>query len=404
MRELLPHLAELDERHDSMLSLVERLANLNSGSFHLAGIARVAEILEAEFACLGGESTRVKGGSMVTVDDCGNELRQDLGPMIHIRKRPDAKRSVLLCIHMDTVFDQDSPFQTCRKLPNGTVNGPGVADAKGGLVVMLEALKILESSPWADQLGWEVLINSDEEVGSYGSVGLMQEIAQRCDFGLLFEPAIDEKHLVSWRKGSGSFAFLVRGRAAHAGRHFQDGRNAVVAACQLGAAIDELNQDPDVTYNVGKIAGGDALNVVPDLAIVRVNVRVVSVDQQKQVEAKLSELATMFGKKDGIQVEVSGGFASPPKPMTPEIEALQRQIEASAEALGQSIAWMGTGGTCDGNKFAAAGLPNVDSLGPIGGRIHSDEEFLVPESLVPKAKLAALVLLGYARNGELKSA
>ena len=399
MNELLSEVDCLDDRRDSMLELVIRLANMNSGTFNLPGIDHVKDELIEKFNQLEGELSVLPGGQMPSIDDEGNQTQKALGPSIHIRKRPTADRQVLLCIHMDTVYGADHPFQTCRQLEDGTINGPGVADAKGGLVVMLEALRAFEQSSVANQLGWEVLINSDEEVGSYGSIGYMKKIGPRCDFGLLFEPSLDQKHLVSWRKGSGSFDFIVRGRAAHAGRHFEEGRNAVVAASRLAVAIDELNVDPDVTFNVGRISGGRALNAVPDLAIVRVNVRVKTPQQQQQVETSLKTVRQKISELDGISVELHGDFLSPPKPITPELETLQRRIESCAEALGQQVAWMGTGGTCDGNKFAAAGLPNVDSLGPSGGRIHSDEEFLIPESLVPKAKLAALVLMNYARFG-----
>ena len=112
-------------------------------------------------------------------------------------------------------------------------------------------------------------------------------------------------------------------------------------------------------------------------------------DRLKAVAAKFSEL-------DGIEASLHGGFRSPPKPITPDMEVVMQRIEKCGSALGVDVKWQGTGGASDGNKFAAAGLPNIDSMGPCGGRIHSDEEFLVVESLVPRAKLAALVLLDYA--------
>ena len=162
---------------------------------------------------------------------------------------------------------------------DGTLNGPGVADAKGGIVVMLHALQALEASPLAEHIGWEVLLNPDEEIGSPGSRPLIDSIAPRCDFGLLFEPALGDNQLVSWRKGSGNFSLLVRGRSAHAGRAFAEGRNALVAAAKVVQAISDLNTDPEVTFNVARIDGGSPMNVVPDLAIVRANVRVRTADE-----------------------------------------------------------------------------------------------------------------------------
>ena len=398
MESLLPHLQFLDDKQPAMLALVESLCNENSGTMNLEGLARVKQQLVDAYSPLEADLNLVDSLPRLVIDDLGHEVESALGQSIHLVKRPDAEKRVLLCIHMDTVYGVDHPFQECRMLENGTFNGPGVADAKGGLVVMLYALLAFEASRFAEQLGWEVLINPDEEIGSPGSIGLIHEISPRCDFGLLFEPGLDEKAIVSWRKGSGNFNFVVRGKAAHAGREFHLGRNAITAAAQLVTAINALNTDPEITFNVGKITGGGALNVVPDLAIVRFNVRVRTPDQQVQVEHQLTTLEEQFNQLDGIEVRLDGCFSSPPKPITPEMESLQRRIERCGNSLGMDVQWRGTGGASDGNKFADAGLPNIDSLGPCGGRIHSQDEFLIPESLVLRAKLSALILMDYAQD------
>ena len=379
-----------------MLGLVQDLCNMNSGTFNLQGLDRVKQRLVEEFTSLGGEIKLLDSNPMSVVDESGNEVQQQLGQMIHVSKRLKAKKKVLLCIHMDTVYAAEHSFQKCKTLDNGHVNGPGVADAKGGIVVMLWALKTLEASPLAGKIGWEVLLNADEEIGSPGSIEFIKQVAGRCDVGLLYEPALPDGTLVSWRKGSGNFSFVVRGKAAHAGREFDKGRNAIVAVSRLIDEIANLNTDPDVTYNAGRISGGGALNVVPDLAIGRVNVRVKTVQQQAEVETKFEQLVDKFNQLDGISVKQFGGFTSPPKPLCGETEKLQQRIEAAGEALSLPVAWRGTGGASDGNKFAAAGLPNVDTLGPLGGAIHSSDEYLIPDSLVDRAKLSALILLSLA--------
>ena len=396
MKELLQHLDSLDGRGDEMLRLVQDLCNMNSGTFNLEGLDQVKQRLVTEFASLEGVTEVLDSNPMSIVDQRGVEVQQQLGQMIHISKWPDAAKRVLLCIHMDTVYPVDHEFQQCQALDNGHINGPGVADAKGGIVVMLAALKALEASPLAGKIGWEVLLNADEEIGSPGSIEFIKEIAGRCDVGLLYEPALPDGTLVSWRKGSGNFSFVVRGKAAHAGREFEKGRNSIVAVARLIDEIAKLNTDPEVTYNAGRISGGGPLNVVPDLAIGRVNVRVKTVQQQAEVESKFEQLVDKFNQLDGISVEQFGGFSSPPKPLCDQTEKLQKRIEAAGEALGLPVAWRGTGGASDGNKFAAAGLPNVDTLGPLGGSIHSSNEYLIPASLVERAKLSALILLSYA--------
>ncbi len=400
MNQLTSHLSFLDDQHSAMFALIQDLCNINSGTFNLEGLASVQERLVKEFAVLGGETKIHDSKPLKMVDELGVEVTQPLGQMINISKWPEAKTRILLCIHMDTVYDLEHTFQECRMLENGNLNGPGVADAKGGLVVMLNALKTLEASPLAGKIGWEVLINPDEEIGSPGSVGVIKEIAPRCTVGLLFEPSLPDGTLVSWRKGSGNFTFVVRGRAAHAGREFDKGRNAIVAAARLADVIDKFNTDPEVTFNIGRIRGGSALNIVPDLAIVRVNVRVKTVEQQSKVEDQFEQAVKEFNQLDGISVVQSGSFTSPPKPLSGDVTKLQERIEQCGEILGIEVKWRGTGGACDGNKFAAAGLPNIDTLGPCGGDIHSSNEYLIPESLVPRAKLAALILLSYASEAE----
>ena len=165
---------------------------------------------------------------------------------------------------------------------------------------------------------------------------------------------------------------------------------------KVAQAISDLNTDPELTFNVARIDGGSPMNVVPDLAIVRANVRVRTAADQTNVEQQLESITQTFSKLDGIEVSLHGGFRSPPKPITPGMQAVMQRIEKCGSALGVDIKWSGTGGASDGNKFAAAGLPNIDSMGPCGGRIHSDEEFLVVDSLVPRAKLSALVLFDFA--------
>ncbi|HMP80734.1 MAG TPA: M20/M25/M40 family metallo-hydrolase, partial [Pirellulaceae bacterium] len=244
-----------------MLQQVEVLANINSGTYHLEGIQRVQNLLADWYAPLGGDVQWVPSDGQSSVDDRGQVVQQPLGPTLVISKRLDRRPRLLLCIHCDTVYGVDHPFQCCRRLDTNTLNGPGVIDAKGGLVIMLHALTALERSPWADRIGWQVAINADEEIGSPGSVATLHRLAREADWGLLFEPRLPDGSMVSWRKGSGNFTLVVRGQAAHAGRDFGKGRNACVALSRLLVAVHELNNpaDPEfgeVTFNVGRMVGG----------------------------------------------------------------------------------------------------------------------------------------------------
>ena len=394
---LLPNIEWLDSQHEDMVKLLLQLCDTNSGTMNLPGLQRVRSMLEEQYASLGGEMKVLDVDPLKAVDEHGNVVQQELGKLLHVVKHRPGCPTALLCIHMDTVYPADSEFQLCKSMPDGRINGPGVADAKGGLVVMLYALRALERSPLADRIGWEVIINPDEELGSPGSERFLKARAAEADFGLLFEPSLPNGDLVSSRKGVGNFSFVVRGKSAHSGREFEKGRNAIVCCCQMMNEIHSFNENPEITFNVGRIGGSDALNVVPDLAIGRVNVRVKTRQQMKSIEQRFADLAERYSQQDGFAVELHGRFTSPPKELTPEIEDLQSLLEQCGSALGEKFNWQSTGGASDGNKFAAAGLPNIDTLGPLGGAIHSELEYMIPESLAIKAKLCALALMAAAK-------
>src|SRR6185437_7013734 len=186
--------------------------------------------------------------------------------------------------------------------------------------------------PWAQQVGWEVLINPDEEIGSPGSSPLFEQAARRNHVGLLFEPAIGESDLVSERGGSGSFTVVVHGRSAHAGRDPQAGRNAIHAMAEMIVNLTRLTSDT-ITINVGKVEGGGPVNVVPDLAICRFNVRVRTPDEQRGVVGDIKRIVAEAGTRDGIRVELHGGFHRPPKPLD---DATRRLLDATV-ACGKDL-------------------------------------------------------------------
>lgn len=383
-----------------MRRLVTEWAGINSGTYNLPGLATLSARLENEFAVLGGELKLLDLPPERCIDSRGNEIATPLGRAISIRKRPGAPIRIFLGIHYDTVYGPDHAFQEVQQIDTDTLRGPGVVDAKGGLVVMLIALEALERSGQANQIGWEVLINPDEEVGAPGSIGLFNEAAARNHLGLLFEPAFPDGSLVSERKGSGNFSVVFRGKSAHAGRAFASGRNAIVAAADFALSAHRLNgMIPEMTLNIGRIDGGGRVNVVPDLAIVRLNVRIMHVEDQQTIQAELSRIANEVAARQDVSTQVHGGFLSPPKVLDARTRELCRQIESCGTKLGIPITWTRSGGVSDGNKLAAAGLPNIDTLGPRGGNLHSPEEYLSFSSLTERASLTALLLLKFASDG-----
>jgi glutamate carboxypeptidase len=388
-----PILDWIDAQGSRMARLVRQWADINSGTHNLDGLAKMTLALREAWKPLGGEMREIAIGDERTIDSAGGIVSSPLGKALLIRKRPEAARRLFLCIHMDTVYPKESPFQICELLDAGaTLRGPGVTDAKGGLAIMLVLTEAIERSPWAGSVGWEVLINPDEEIGSPGSSALLAEAASRNHAGLLFEPAFGHGDLVSERSGSGSFDIVVHGRSAHAGRDPQAGRNAIHALAEMIVSLSKLASD-NVTVNVGKIEGGGPVNVIPDLAIGRCNIRVKTPEDQQSVTRDIQAIVAAAGLRDGISVELHGGFHRPPKPLDAPTRGLLDLALDCGKELGLQLEHVRSGGVSDGNQLAAAGLPNLDSLGPRGGRIHSHEEFLLLDSLTERTKLAALLVM-----------
>jgi glutamate carboxypeptidase len=300
---------------------------------------------------------------------------------------------------MDTVFGVDHAFQETRWLEDGVLNGPGVADMKGGIAVMLAALKALERSPQADRVGYEVVINSDEEVGSLSSAPLLARAAAGKKAALTYEPAaLPDGTLAGARPGSGNFALVVHGRSAHAGRNPEDGRNALLAAADLALRLGALKRD-GLSVNPSRIEGGSPSNVVPDIAVLRVNLRPRTPEIEAQAKREIDKIISAISAEHEVTIDVSGGFGRPPKPLTTEAQALFELVKQAGADLGQSIAWQPSGGVCDGNNIAACGVPIVDTMGVRGGKIHSMEEYLIAESLQERAALSALTILRLAGSG-----
>ena len=173
-----------------MLSQVERWAAINSGTGNLAGLKTVAGQLADAFAVLPGEVRLVAADPVESVDSSGTVNPIQRGDHLHVRVRPEAPVQLLLTGHMDTVFAADHPFQTLKWLEDGVLNGPGTADMKAGISVILAALTALEASPLAGRVGYDVMINSDEETGSQASAALIAELAKGKTAALTYEPAL----------------------------------------------------------------------------------------------------------------------------------------------------------------------------------------------------------------------
>lgn len=384
---------------EPMLEQVERWAAINSGSRNLDGLARIAALYTEKFGVLPGELVLSEPASIEAMEADGSLKAVEHGRNLHLRVRQEAPVQLLFTGHMDTVFGTDHPFQTLSWREEGVLNGPGVADMKGGIAVLLAALKAVEQSPAASQLGYEVVINSDEEVGSPGSAPLIAQAARGKKAAFTYEPAaLPDGTLAGARPGSGNFSCLIEGKSAHAGRNPEDGRNAIVAAADLALRLTKA-KGPRLSVNPARIEGGGPNNVVPDRALLRVNMRPFTPEDETRARAALDAAIAMVAAEHEVRIHVHGGFGRPPKPMTPDAEKLFALVKGCGEDLGQQIQWQPTGGVCDGNNIAACGVPVIDTMGVRGGAIHSSDEYLIVESLAERAQLSALAILRLA-SGE----
>ena len=387
----------IDRESNAMIDTVRHWSGINSGSHNLAGLARMADALMDAFSPLGGTLRLVDPAPAHAVGADGQLVPLRHGRILRLSKRPEAARRVLLCGHMDTVFGPDHPFQIARDSAYGVINGPGVADMKGGLLVMLHALAALERSPWAEDLGYEVVINADEEISSLGSALILTEAAQSVDLGLVYEPAMEDGRLAGARKGIGTFSIVAEGKSVHAGRNPEAGRNAVLAVADAFLRLARLTGTREgLTVNVARIDGGAPTNVVPALAVGRFEIRVSTHPDMHWAYEEAERIVAAVATEREVQLFLSGGFNRPPKPMDDRQAALFAAVKICGEDLDLPIQWAATGGCCDGNNLAAEGLAVVDTLGVRGGAIHSSDEFLITESLAERARLSALLLMRLA--------
>lgn len=396
-------LASLHPEHFDKRLMIKQLhefCEINSGTNNIIGLVQMNQALSCAFSPIADHMQTHPFPPLSLMSLQGELTIQPVGDALFIQKRPELKRRILLSGHMDTVYGETHPFQQLKYINDNCINGPGVTDMKGGLIVMLHALMHFEKQPFATQLGWDVLINADEETGSLGSSTLLDTIAPKYQAALVYEPAMNTAGLMAKnRKGSGKLTIVASGRAAHAGRAFEEGRNAICYLAEVITKVDALNGRRDgVTINIGLISGGSALNVVPDKAVAKLDVRISQKEDEHWVREQLDAIFQQMKRKDYL-LQLFGSFDRPVKRVNTKTRQLFKRIVTVGDELGLTIAWQDSGGCCDGNNLSQHELPVIDTLGVRGGDIHSSNEFILLDSLTERASLSALLLSDLAQGG-----
>jgi glutamate carboxypeptidase len=385
----------VEEELPAYLEDLATLVNIDCGSYTKAGVDQVGRWTARFLERL--------GASVTTLPD------ERLGDTVvaTLRGQPGAPRALLIG-HMDTVFDAGTARKRPFRVADGRAYGPGVTDMKSGLLGGLFALMALRAAA-DDEANWlpfEQLVfiaNPDEEIGSPVSTPAIRAAALEADVAFVLECARANGDIVSSRKGTVDLRLTVTGKAAHAGVEPEKGRSALLEAAHQVIALHALNgRWPGVTCNVGVLHGGTRPNVVPEEAVLEVDLRSPSRADLEAAEAAVRAVCAAPTVPDVTTAVEEMGRHWPME----KLAASGRLVEHAtslARRLGFELRDTATGGASDANTTAGLGVPTLDGLGPVGGLDHSPDEYLEIDSIVPRVALLAALLLATARDGVVAS-
>ena len=365
-------------------SLLKRLVETESPSHDKAAVDRVGAIVAEEARNLGAQV------EIIPNKETGDHV---LARFLALSgesgaNKVEAEGGILILCHMDTVF----PLGTLPKIPyrekDGKIFGPGVLDMKAGIVIALTAIE--EAHKDGLKRPVTLLCTSDEEIGSHTSRELIESMAKDSELVLVMEAALLDGSLKTWRKGVGEFRVHTKGRAAHAGGDHEKGRNAIEEMAHQVIAIQKLTDySKQTTLNVGVIHGGTVSNVVPEEAVVQVDVRVMQPGEWERLEFEMGKLKPVL---DGTSIEITGRLNRPPMPSDDKMKATFERAKSIATKIGMNLTADGTGGASDANFVAPLGIPVLDGMGAVGEGYHSEREYIFEDSLEQKAKLITALL------------
>ena len=395
-----PSAAELDALRAAIggdlpayLDDLERLVNIDCGSYTPAGVNEVGRWVASFFADL--------GATVETRPDPAGRLGDTV---VATFDGSAGAPSALLIGHMDTVFDPGTAAERPFRMEDGIAHGPGVTDMKSGLLAGLYALKAIITERGG--LPFERLVfvaNPDEEIGSPTSTPHIRELAASVDVALVLECARANGDIVSARKGILDLRMTVHGRAAHAGVEPEKGRSAILEAARIIEDLHALNgRWPGVTVNVGVVAGGTRPNVVAERCSLEVDVRATAREALETAEAEIRRIAEATEVAD-TTVEFEPMARWWPMEKLERSGRLVEHAQAVARALGFEVADASTGGASDANTTSGMGIPSLDGLGPIGGNDHAPAEYLEVDSIVPRTTLLAGLLVALAADPEVRA-
>lgn len=364
------------ERLPRYIEELRELCAIDSDSYNKPGLDEMAARLGSRMRGLGMQVT------IIEQETWGNDL---LGVM-----QGDGGGNVLLLGHIDTVYPVGTAAARPLRVEGDLVYGPGVSDMKGCILSAIYAIEALQALNLHSYGELRFLCVSDEEINVRHCKGLIQQACQDCQAALVLEAARANGDIVSARKGSAVYTLTAHGRSAHAGVEPEKGRNAIVEIAHQVVQFQSLNGWREgITINPGVISGGTMANVVPDYAQVQFDLRFLHPDDQAATEKRWREMLKQQMVPDVELTLEPDPDNKAPLVRTPAGLALAQQAQHIAHLLGFSVRHVLTGGASDASYTSSYGVPSLDGLGPIGGRDHSPDEYLLLSSVAPRTALLA---------------
>ena len=359
-----------------LLVLLDELVAINSYSHNAEGVARVAEEV---------------GGALPSPLELHGVTTSHKETLWTCRSGPSGEDPILLIGHVDTVFPPGT-FDSGMMYQNPYLSGPGVADMKGGLAVILGALWVLDRLKVLPTIPLLLALNGDEEIGSPNSGHKLEELSRSCRFGLVFECGGPDGSVVTSRRGLRRYSLKIKGKAGHAGNIKTAKQSAVVELAHQILKLEGLNDvEAGLSVNVGRVKGGTATNIIAAEAEAELEVRFLNKEQGDELEKRILKLANS-SREFGLESNFVRGQARPPMEQTSgTVQLFQEVAQVAARnhiIFSEEARW----GASDANLLAAVGLPTIDGLGPVGEMDHSEDERILKDSLFQRVELLVHLL------------
>lgn len=395
--------AWVDENQQPILDQLKDWVEINTGTDNIEGIDRFRTILMNELTQL-GFSTEVIDVEPIDVLNCDGSQMKFASHLLATKGSGGGKR-LFLNGHMDTVFSADDDFQKLEILPNGVLKGPGVIDMKGGLVVMINALRALDAQGALDNANLTVFLNSDEEIGSLSSRPMIEKLAANHDIGLVFEGTRDNR-MTRLRKGLGQARMKVTGRESHAGTAHEHGVSANLEMAHKIIELEKLTDyDKKITVNTGVVAGGEKRNTVSGCSDTYIDMRYPTAELGAYLDEGLRKIAEKRYTENAEypefpKTEYWSKLHRPAKAGNEIVDQLIAEAMGVSAIIGEPVEGANTsGGGTDGSISQAVGLPTLDTLGVNGSGAHSSREETTVASVITRTKLAAIMIGRVLREG-----